>query len=74
MSDSDAAKMPEMPDKAEMTSNSDRLLGHLDEGSLAYHLVQAHRDREISNPMESIKAVIQERLEQVRKSIDHHKA
>ncbi len=64
----------EMPEKAESKNNYDRLLTYLENGSLAYRLVQAHLDRDIANPAESIKAVLRERLEQVRRSIDDLKA
>jgi hypothetical protein len=57
-------------EKAEPMNNSDRLLKHLIEGTLAYRLVQTHRDRDNADPARSIKAVLQERLEQVRKNID----
>ena len=63
----------EMPEKSEPMNNSDRLLKYLKDGSLAYNLVQAHRNRETASPMESVNAVIQKRLEQVRKSIDNPK-
>lgn len=55
-------------------NNSDRLLKHLDEGSLAYRLVQAHRDRGTTDPAESIKSILQKRLDQVRRNLDHPKA
>ena len=75
MSDSKAAEIREMPEKAEDNSkprnNSDRLLTHLETGSLAYRLVQAHRDRDIADPAESMKAVLREQIERVRWSLDH---
>lgn len=63
-----------MPEKVEPVNNSDRLLKHLDEASLAYRLVQAHRDRGTSDPAESIKSILQKRLDQVRRNLDHPKA
>jgi hypothetical protein len=63
-----------MPEKAEPKNNYDRLMMHLEDGSLASRLVQAHRDRDIANPAESMKAVLRERLEQVRQSIDDPEA
>ena len=63
-----------MPEKAELKNNSDRLLTHLEDGSLAYRLVQAHRDRDIADPVEPMRAVLRERLEQVRASIDDPEA
>ena len=74
MSDSEAEEIQEMPEKAEPKNNTDRLLTHLKDGSLAYLLVQAHRTRDIADPAESIKAVLRERLEQVRRSIDDPEA
>lgn len=63
-----------MPEKAEPMNNPDRLLKHLNEGSLAYRLVQAHRDRGATDPAESIKTILQERFEQARRNIDHPEA
>jgi hypothetical protein len=60
-----------MSEKAEPKNNYDRLLMHLGDGSLAYRFVRAHRGRDIANPAESIKAVLRERLAQVRGSIDN---
>ncbi len=62
-----------MSEKAEPMNNSDRLLKHLMEETLAHRLVQAHRDRDSADSAKSIKGVLQERLEQVRKNIDHPK-
>jgi len=58
-----------MPDKAEPKNNSERLLAHLEDGSLAARLVRAHHNRDPAHP-ESMKAVLLERLERVRGSID----
>lgn len=70
----DGGEIQKMSKKAEPMSNSDRLLKHLVEGSLAYRLVQTHRDRGSTDPAKSIKTVLQERLEQVKRNIDHPKA
>lgn len=59
-----------MPDKTEVINNSERLLMHLDEKSLAARLVRAHQNRDPAHPSASIKAVLQERIEQVRGSFD----
>lgn len=59
-----------MSDKAEPKNNSDRLLKHLKDGSLAARLVEAYRIRDAADPSESMKAVLRERLEQTREKID----
>lgn len=48
-------------------SNSERLLSHLAEGSLAARLVRAHGE---PSPRESMLAVIRERLAEVRADLD----
>ena len=63
-----------MLEKAEPKNNSDRLLTHLEDGSLAYRLVRAHCDRDIADPGESMKTVLRERLQRVRGSIDDPEA
>jgi hypothetical protein len=63
-----------MREKMEPRNNYDRLLTHLEDGSLAYRLVQAYRDRDITHPVGSMKAVLLERLEQVRGCIDNSEA
>ena len=70
LSGSETSEVTEMPDKAEPMNNSERLLAHLEDSSLAARLVRAHRDRDPAHPAESIKAVLKEGLEQVRASID----
>jgi len=62
--------MLEMAGKAEPKNNSERLLTHLEDGSLAARLVRAHRNSDPAHRAESMKAVLQERLERVRGSID----
>jgi hypothetical protein len=69
----DDGEIQEMPEKTEPMNNSDRLLKHLIEGSLAYRLVETHRDRDSTDPVKSIKAILQERLEQARRNIEHPK-
>jgi len=71
VSNSEESKIPEMSEGGEPTHNTDRLLKRLNEGSFAYRLVQAHRDRGTTDQVESVRAVLRERLEQVRRSLDH---
>lgn len=59
-----------MPKKNDSQDNVDRLLKHLKEGSLAARLVQAHRNPGSARPSESMEAVLTDRLEQVRRSLD----
>jgi hypothetical protein len=58
------------PDKPGPRSNSERLLTHLKDGSLAAQLVRAHGDRDPDQPEESMRAVLKERLEQERMGVD----
>jgi hypothetical protein len=59
-----------MPDEANPQNNYDRLLKHLQAGSLAARLVRAHRTPEAGGPAEAMKAVLKERLAHVREKID----
>jgi len=70
MSNSKIGEMLEMLDKVEPKNNPDDLLMHLEDGSLAARLVRAHGNCDPANPTESMKDIIQERLQQVRRSID----
>jgi hypothetical protein len=54
-------------------SNVDRLLEHLDAGSLAAQLVQAHRQKSIP-PENNMKPIIKARLQQVKEALEHPKA
>lgn len=54
----------------DQTSNINRLLVHLDDESLAARLVLAHRDSDEGGVAEGLKAVLIERIEQVRTKID----
>jgi hypothetical protein len=45
-------------------------LRHQDEKSLAARRVRAHQNRDPAHPSASMKAVLQERIEQVRSSFD----
>ena len=63
-----------MPENAEPKNNSERLLTHLEAGSLAHLLVRAHCDRDIANPAESMESILRERLKRVRGSIDDPEA
>ena len=74
MSDSQAGEISEMPEKAEPRNNFDRLLTHLEDGSLAYRLVRAHRVHDAADPAEPMRTVLRERLEQVRRSIEYPEA
>lgn len=65
---------PRMTEKPDPKTNIGRLLMHLENGSLAYRFVKAGRDRDIGDPTESMKAVLRERLEEVRRDIDDPKA
>ena len=60
-----------MPENAERNNNANYLLTHLDENSLAYKLVQAHENRESGDSAEDLKAVLEERLKQLRDIIDN---
>ena len=48
-------------------SNSDRLLQHLDGGTLASQLVQAHKAAD--DPLKGLKEALAARLEQVRQHV-----
>lgn len=56
--------------EAESMSNFGRLLKHLENDSLAARLVRAHGERDPKNPGESLRAVLDARLAQQKKSID----
>ncbi len=71
--DHKAGKRLNMIDKAEQKDNFDHILTHLKDGSLAARLVQAYRKPTKADPMESMRIILLERLEQVRGSIDNHK-
>ena len=62
-----------MPENAGPSSNSDLLLTHLDDESLAYRLVRAYLERDVDDPAETLKIVLQERLNHVRSRIDDPK-
>lgn len=59
-----------MVDEPDPPSNVDRLLEHLKDESLAARLVRAHGAAEAASPTDSMKAILTERLEQVREEID----
>lgn len=63
-----------MSDEAQPRNNYDRLLKHLKDGSLAARLVQAHRVAEAGGSLETMKAVLRERLAQMREKLDKIKA
>jgi hypothetical protein len=54
-------------------NNYDRLLKHLKHGSLAASLVQAHRNSDADEPTKSMKAVLSERIAQMRQKIGNPK-
>ena len=56
-----------MPDERTPQDNVQRLVSHLKEGSLASRFVHAHR---AADPAEAMKAVLIDRLEQVRENLD----
>lgn len=58
-----------MSEKEKILNNIDRLLTHLKEGSLAFRLVQVYHDSGKVDSEESMKSILSERLEQVRKNI-----
>lgn len=59
------------PDETTHQANTERLLKHLKENSLASRLVHAQR---APKPAESMMAVLRERLEQVRENLDRTEA
>ena len=59
-----------MPDEADPIDNVDRLLKHLKDDSLAARLVRAHRAPQPGDPAASMKAILAERLEQVKETLD----
>ncbi|MFQ5847138.1 MAG: hypothetical protein ACE5IQ_05610 [Candidatus Methylomirabilales bacterium] len=63
-----------MPEEAKPQDNIDRILKHLKNGSPAARLVNAHRTADAGNPTEAMKAVLKERLAQVRAEIDKPEA
>ena len=63
-----------MPDEAKPQDNIERLLKHLKNGSLAARLVDAHRTADAGDPVEALRAVLKERLAQVRAEIDNPEA
>jgi len=63
-----------MPDQTKPQDNIDRLLKHLKNGSLAARLVDARRTTGDGDPAQAMKAVLRERLAQVRIEIDNPEA
>ncbi len=59
-----------MPDEADPIDNVDRLLKHLKDDSLAAQLVRAHRAPQPGDPAASMKAILAERLEQAKETLD----
>lgn len=59
-----------MTDEQDEPGNVDRLLTHLADDSLAARLVRAHGVGQPDSSTESLKAILAERLERVRKEID----
>jgi hypothetical protein len=55
-----------MSGEAEPEDNVDRLLEHLKDDSLAARLVRAHRAQHPQGPAAAMKAVLLERLEQLK--------
>ena len=61
------------PSALKPQSNADRLLKHLKADSLAQQLVKAHEGADSTDPIESARAVLLARLQQVRASFDSPK-
>lgn len=55
-----------MPDEVNDESNIDRLLKHLKDESLASRLIRAHEASDGGEPVASMKAVLTERLDEVK--------
>lgn len=53
--------------------NVDRLLQHLDAGSLAAQLVEAHRSKSDA-PDKDMRAILKARLQQAKEALEHPKA
>jgi hypothetical protein len=68
-----AVEVIAMPGTADAKSNPERLLMRLEDSSLAARLVRAYQNRDQARPSESMKAVLQERIEQARASFDDAK-
>lgn len=63
-----------MPDEPDPLTNVDRLLNNLGDDSLAALLVRVHHTPNAGGPIESMWAVLRERLEKVRENLDGSKA
>ena len=61
------------PSALKPQSNADRLLKHLKADSLAQRLVQAHEGDDGTDPIESARAILLARLQQVRAIFDSPK-
>ena len=61
------------PSALKPKSNADHLLKHLKADSLAQQLVKAHESAGGTDPIESVRAVLLARLQQVRASFDSPK-
>lgn len=59
-----------MPGEPDYANNIERLLAHLDADSFAAQLVQAYQAADEGCRAESVKAVLAERLKQVRTKLD----
>lgn len=60
------AQNAEHPSEGKDQSNAERMIGHLEDGSLSKCLLQAHNEL---GTKDAIKAVIDERLKEVRKNL-----
>ncbi len=58
---------------AKTLDNFERLRKHLKDGSLAVQLIQAHHNARPADRPQSVRAVLQGRLDQVRTSLDNAK-
>jgi len=59
-----------MPDEVNDESNVDRLLKHLKDESLAARLITAHEAPDGGEPVAAMKAVLTERLDEVKGKLD----
>ena len=59
-----------MSDEKDSMDNINRLLEHLDNGSLAARLVREYLEGQQHDPASGVKAALVERLEQIRKKLD----
>ena len=59
-----------MPDEVQQKDNIERLLEHLEDGSLAARLVRTHAAKSPQGPAASMKAVLTECLEEAKANLN----